>query len=334
MQTIVLADTNRQTTRLGYGCSSLMGATNRRDSLTLLEAAYEAGIRHFDVAPMYGYGHAEACLGEFLQRHRGEFTVTTKFGIAPPRHSTLLKAARNIAGPIVRQIPSLKKSLTQAATAATTPQKTSFTAAEAKASLDRSLQALRTTHIDLFLLHEPEAHNLIDDGLLTLLNQATQQGTIGSFGIGSAAAKIPALLTERPTYCRTLQYEWSLLHQPIPSKAEPFRIHHSTLTKNFRALHKTLTANQPLCRRWSEATNTDLTHPESLANLMLKAALVMNPASIILVSSKNPHHIQNNARTAADPTLEAPARQLYHLIHSEPNLIHHLQTSLTQQKLI
>ncbi len=87
MQTIPLANTTRQTTRLGFGCGSLMGATNRRDSLKLLEAAYEAGIRHFDVAPMYGYGEAESCLGEFLQHHHGQITVTTKFGIAPPKKS-------------------------------------------------------------------------------------------------------------------------------------------------------------------------------------------------------------------------------------------------------
>jgi D-threo-aldose 1-dehydrogenase len=328
MQTLPLADTGRQTTRLGYGCSSLMGATNLRDSLKILESAYEAGIRHFDVAPRYGFGHAEACLGEFLQRHPNELTVTTKFGIAPPNHSTLLKAARSIAGPIVRQIPSLKKSLTQAANVATTPyQKPHFTAAEAKASLDGSLQALRTTRIDLFLLHEPQAQDLTDDALLTLLEREVQQGTIGSYGIGSAAAKIPALLVERPAYCRTLQYEWSILQSPpTHTETHTFRIHHSALTKNFRTLHKALITNQPLCRHWSDSTNTDLTNPEALANLMLKAALIMNPATIILVSSKNPHHIQANANTAADAALEAPARQLYHLIHSEPNLIHQLQT--------
>jgi D-threo-aldose 1-dehydrogenase len=326
MQQIELATTGRQTTRLGFGCSSLMGATNRRDSLMLLETAYEAGIRHFDVAPMYGYGHAEACLGEFLERHPGELTVTTKFGIAPPKHSTLLKAARRVVGPIVKQLPSVKRKLAQAAKAATRPtERPRFTASEAKASLDRSLRALRTSHIDLWLLHEAEAPDLTDDALLNLLESEVQQGTIGSFGVGSTTNSIPALLAERPAYCRTLQYEWSILAAPIPT-AKPFRIHHGALTNNFRALHKSLSSNQRLCSRWSEFTNTDLSNAESLANLMLKAALVMNPASIILVSSKNPHHIHTNARIAADSTLEAPARQLYQLIQSEPNLIRNLQT--------
>ena len=55
MEQIRLASSGRETTRLGYGCSSIMGALGRRQSLRLLEAAYDTGIRHFDVAPMYGY---------------------------------------------------------------------------------------------------------------------------------------------------------------------------------------------------------------------------------------------------------------------------------------
>ena len=50
---------------------------------------------------------------------------------------------------------------------------------------------------------------------------------------------------------------------------------------------------------------------------MLKASLAMNPASIVLFSSKNPKHIQVNVRTAADRTLETPARQLYDLVQAE-----------------
>jgi aryl-alcohol dehydrogenase-like predicted oxidoreductase len=322
MQTIPLADTNRQTTRLGFGCGSIMGATNHRDSLKLLESAYEAGIRHFDVAPMYGYGEAEACLGDFLRHHRGQVTVTTKYGIAPPKKSAIIKLGRSLAGPILKQLPSLKHRLAQAANAATrNPERPTFTAAQAKASLDRSLLALRTDHIDLWLLHEATAHDLQDDTLLHLLEAEVKKGTIGTFGIGSSADKISALLARHPAYCRTLQYEWSVLDvliqdAPIHPSA-PFRIHHRALTNNFRALHTALINNKPLCQRWSASTNTDLSHAEALAHLMLKASLVMNPASIILFSSKNRAHIQANVELAADASLELPARQLYNLVQSE-----------------
>src|SRR5882757_6829902 len=161
MQTIPLANTNRHSTRLGFGCGNLMGATNRRDSLKLLETAYEAGIRHFDVAPRYGYGEAETCLGYFLENHRGQITITTKYGIAPPKKSAIIKLGRSIAGPIVKQLPSLKHNLAKAANVATrNPERPIFTAAQAKASLDRSLLALRTDHIDLWLFLEATADNI------------------------------------------------------------------------------------------------------------------------------------------------------------------------------
>jgi D-threo-aldose 1-dehydrogenase len=322
MQTIPLADTGRHTTRLGFGCSSIMGATNRRDSLRLLESAYDAGIRHFDVAPAYGYGQAESCLADLLQRHRADITITTKYGIPPARRSPLIRIGRTVASPLIRHLPAIKQRLARAANAAThNPQKNTFTAAEAQASLQRSLTALRTDRIDLWLLHEPTAADLQDESLLRFLEDQTKQGTIGTFGIGSDAAKINSLLAERPAYCLTLQYQWSVLDAPIPP-SPPFRIHHRALTTSFRTLHANLLQQKDLTQRWSQAVDADLTNPDTLAHLMLKASLVMNPLSIILFSSKDPAHIHANARVAADPTLEAPALRLYNLIQAEQQVFH------------
>jgi len=319
MEQIQLGDTGRTTTRLGFGCSSLMGALGCRDSLALLESAYDAGVRHFDVAPMYGYGEAEGCLGEFLQRHRNQVTVTTKYGITPAKKSPLISLARRISRPILKSIPSVKHRLAQAANAATrTSEKATFTPHQAKASLQRSLAALRTDHIDLWLLHEATAADLQDDGLLSLLEEEVRRGTIGSFGIGSSADKIPSLFAQHPAYCRILQYEWSVVDPEVnPEALSPFRIHHRALTENFRFLHRALSDDKHLCQRWSASTNTDLSSPEHLAHLMLKAALVMNPESIILFSSKNPVHIQANLKTAEDRALDAPARELHRLVQTE-----------------
>jgi D-threo-aldose 1-dehydrogenase len=317
MEQIALGTSGRQTTRLGFGSGNVMGATGRRGSLKLLESAYEAGIRHFDVAPRYGYGEAESCLGEFLQRHPGQITVTTKYGIFPAKRTPLITIGRQIAGPIVKNLPGVKQRLAKVAQAATrNKERPTFTAAQARASLDRSLAALRTGHIDLWLLHEVTAGDLQDDALLRLLEDLVQQGTIGSFGVGSSADKVPALLAERPAYCRTLQYEWSILDAPIQPSG-PFRIHHRALTTHFREFHTVLAKNKQLRQRWSDTINTDLNDAGTLARLMLKASLVMNPASIVLFSSKNPKHIQANIDTAADTTLETPARQLYDLVQAE-----------------
>lgn len=318
MQTIEMGTTGTRTTRLGFGCSSLMGAMGRRESLAMLDAAYDAGIRHFDVAPLYGYGEAESCLGEFLASHRADVTVTTKFGIAPPKRQGMLSIARSFARPVLRMMPGLKKGMLQVAskTVATSAERPRFTAEEARASLERSLHELKVERIDVWLLHEATVEDLIDDGLLRLLENAVAAGKIGTFGVGSERARAEALMSKRPEYCRVVQCEWSVRDLPI-RKTSSFRMHHRALTENFRALHSAIASDRGRAARWSNEVGADLSESEVLAALMLKAALQQNPNSVILFSSKSPAHIQKNVRTAEDGTLAEPARGFYTLVQRE-----------------
>src|SRR5207245_2931438 len=73
--------------------SCLRGALSQRAPVRLRETAFDAGIRHFDTAPAYGLGASEAIVGEFLARHRGQVSITTKFGLLPPKSKTLLGTA-------------------------------------------------------------------------------------------------------------------------------------------------------------------------------------------------------------------------------------------------
>lgn len=319
-QTVRLGGDGRSTTRLGYGCSSLMGALGKRESLGLLEAAFDAGIRHYDVAPMYGFGAAEDCLGEFAAKHPGEITITTKYGIPPARHSSALGLARKLVGPVVRLLPQVKQRLARAAASMAAPaERATFTADQARESLERSLRALRVERIDVWLLHEVEAADLADDGLLRFLEDSVAAGKIGAFGAGSERHKVDLLLAEHPQYCRVLQFEWSVFDAAVTLPGV-FRIHHRALTDNFRLLHERLRGDVPRCRQWSEATGVDLADREMLANIMLKAALVQNPESIVLVSSKNPVHIQKNVAVAVDEKMQEPARRFYELVQQN---VHH-----------
>ena len=54
---------------------------HRSESMGLLAAAVELGIRHFDVARSYGSGDTEAILGDFLATTNEPCTVTSKCGI-------------------------------------------------------------------------------------------------------------------------------------------------------------------------------------------------------------------------------------------------------------
>ena len=94
-----------QPSRLGFGTSGIMGAAlTSRGRLRLLDAAFDAGIRHFDTAPLYGLGLAEEVLGRFARRCRGDITLTTKFGLEPPAIPTPLRPVVPIARVLHRRL--------------------------------------------------------------------------------------------------------------------------------------------------------------------------------------------------------------------------------------
>ena len=84
LQTVSLGDTGVETSPLGLGCADLMsvGPQARR---TVLAAALDAGVRHLDVAPMYGLGAVEGEIGRFAAGRRDRLVLATKFGIEPSR---------------------------------------------------------------------------------------------------------------------------------------------------------------------------------------------------------------------------------------------------------
>ncbi len=71
-------------TAAGYGGGSLgnfFRTLSHADALSVLDAAWNAGIRYFDTAPFYGRGLSERRLGAFLEdRDRDEVVVSTKAG--------------------------------------------------------------------------------------------------------------------------------------------------------------------------------------------------------------------------------------------------------------
>ena len=69
-------------TRLGFGAATqggLFQAVSEEDARAVFQAAWDAGIRHFDTAPWYGYGQSESRLGEFLKDKTG-YSLSSKVG--------------------------------------------------------------------------------------------------------------------------------------------------------------------------------------------------------------------------------------------------------------
>ncbi|BAF90151.1 aldo/keto reductase [Azorhizobium caulinodans ORS 571] len=78
-----LGRTGLSVSAIGLGCmgmSEFYGASDDTQSLATLEAALDAGITFFDTADMYGVGHNERLLGQFLKGKREKVVLATKFG--------------------------------------------------------------------------------------------------------------------------------------------------------------------------------------------------------------------------------------------------------------
>ena len=312
METVFLASTNRRTTRLGFGC----GIADEL-SMYILDAAYDAGIRHFDVARAYGHGLSEGYLGAFLRRRNANVTVTTKYGILPPTRRSLFRIARKLLKPVairLRKIPAMDRAISQSISGMYA--KASFTPEETRASLIFSLKQLGLDRVDVFLMHEATVGDLADDGLLRFLEDSVAHGLIGAFGVGGESARVPELYARRKAYCGVLQFDWSIFGPDIACPGS-FRIHYRTFSHHIAGLHAVLAENSGLRRRWSDVVGTDLGEIGVLSGLLLKAALVFHPNSVVLFSSRDPAHIVTNVRAVENASLVPQALRFGELIARE-----------------
>jgi D-threo-aldose 1-dehydrogenase len=289
--------------KLGFGTSQLMGRVGRKQSLRLMEVTFDAGIRHFDTAPLYGLGAAEAMVGEFARKGRSEITITSKFGIRPPARSAGISVAKVGARFVVKAVPSLRVKLRRRAEAMTA--RGSFTPEECRESLYRSLQQLRTERIDFFLMHEVH-HEQITGELLHTLEQAVQTGSIGRFGIATSAAA--AAMIARTMSCGTVaQFPSSVLAPAVGLVPDNFeRITHSALGDAFTSFHTYLRADKALQKRWSTALDIDCSDTDQLGRLFLYAALTENAGGTVVFSSLDEGRIRRNAALIRGSGFSAP----------------------------
>ena len=132
--------TGVELTRIGFGSApigDLRRAPSDAETRALLEAAWDAGIRYFDTAPLYGSGLAERRLGDFLRhKPRGEYVLSTKVGrlLVPDREWAMARVGDPRAMPFRPEFD--------------------FTYGGVMKSFEQSLQRLGLDRIDILLLHD------------------------------------------------------------------------------------------------------------------------------------------------------------------------------------
>jgi D-threo-aldose 1-dehydrogenase len=286
---------------LGFGTGTLLN--NRRSrarALRLLETARDSGITWFDTARMYGAGRVEQVLGELISRGRDQIIVATKAGILPQSRALPMRAMGLAARLLRRAAPPLRNWVT--VPAAAQPRFGAFELNEFRTSVETSLRALKTDHIDILLLHECFPADVENPGLLEFLHRLKQEGKIRAFGLGTGVDQTRDILAAHPELSEVVQVPnsiWDMNIRLLPSGVG-LPVTHSLLTSRFHALRERLVENPSEARVWKAATGVDPRDVSSMVQLMLTHALRANPRGVSLFFSTDTGHIAENARAVRE----------------------------------
>ena len=187
--------------RLGLGTAPLGGlfsAVSDEAAAKTLEAAWAAGIRMFDTAPLYGHGLAERRLGAFLKsKPRESFSLATKAG----------RLLRLPDGPEIEDFHYKN----------TPPERPvfDFSYDGIMRSFEESLERLGLGRIDILHLHDPDDHfDEAISGGWRALEKLRGEGLAKRIGAGmNQSAMLTRLARERRFDCFLLAGRYTLLEQ-------------------------------------------------------------------------------------------------------------------------
>jgi aryl-alcohol dehydrogenase-like predicted oxidoreductase len=169
-----LGRTDLRVSELALGAAplgNLYMPVSDEDAAAAVRAAWEGGVRYFDVAPHYGLGLAELRLGRALAGlPRDEYVVSTKVGrvLDPnpaPAGSDLDRGGFAVADDLLRR--------------------RDYSSDGVRRSLHDSLERLGLDRVDVLLVHDPEEHmeQAIGEAVPALV-ALRSQGVIGAIGVG------------------------------------------------------------------------------------------------------------------------------------------------------
>jgi aryl-alcohol dehydrogenase-like predicted oxidoreductase len=161
MQKRKLGKSNLEVSAMGLGCMGMSfgfgPAMDKKEGISLIQAAVERGVTFFDTAEVYGPFTNEELVGEALAPIRERVVIATKFGFKIDPNTG--KQAGLESGP-----EHIKK------------------VAEA------SLKRLKTDVIDLFYQHRVDPNVPIED-VAVAVKELIQQGKVKHFGLSEAGVK-------------------------------------------------------------------------------------------------------------------------------------------------
>ncbi|GAA2334083.1 aldo/keto reductase [Streptomyces caniferus] len=172
----------------GLGCMGMSfayGPTDADEARATLERALELGVTLFDTADMYGVGENEKFIAPFIQAHRDELVVATKFAIAPDPDHPYDPSKRVIRNdrPYIRQ------------------------------AVEGSLQRLGVEQIDLYYMHRRDVNVPVEESVGAMA-ELVAEGKVKHLGLSEVTgSELRAAQAVHPI--AALQSEWSLFSRDI-----------------------------------------------------------------------------------------------------------------------
>lgn len=171
-------------TELGFGTAplgNLYRAISDDDAHSILQRAWDAGVRYYDTAPLYGLGLSETRLNRFLRdKPRDDYVLSTKVG----RYLTATTPDKRDGFGKWFDVPSRTEVY-------------DYTYDGVMRSVEFSLERLGVDRIDILFAHDLDVFNhgsqealdakiaeLMNDGGYKALSEMREQGVIKAFGAG------------------------------------------------------------------------------------------------------------------------------------------------------
>jgi aryl-alcohol dehydrogenase-like predicted oxidoreductase len=181
--------TGLKVSALGFGCWEIGGTYGRIDEGAFQRAVVQAidnGITCFDTAEAYGMGVSEEALARALGGRRNEIVLTTKFGVG------------------YEDMPNRRDS----------------SRARVLASIDRSLQRLKTDHVDVYLVHWPDPNTPLAE-TMAALDDVVGQGKVRCIGVSNfRLAQIEQAMRLRRV--DVVQYAWNMFDRRMQAEIFPY----------------------------------------------------------------------------------------------------------------
>jgi D-threo-aldose 1-dehydrogenase len=283
-------------TRVGFGCGGLMREPSKSKRQRVLAEAFEQGIRHFDVARMYGLGAVEAELGEFAGGRRDELTIVTKFGIEPSPTSGRLGRLQGPARRLLARYPALRTHVKRRGGALHRPGR--YDRVAARESLTKSLSEMRIDYVDVLLLHDPATVDAVNqEEIGGYLEEARSAGHLRAWGVAGEPSPCVELKRSFPQDTILQVHHDVFSPEVLDRELEPL-ITFGVLGNPIARIEAHLDANPGRREQWSQALGIDCAAPNAIASLLLRDALKANPRGVVLFGTNRPERLRALVRAA------------------------------------